>query len=68
MTPDELDLAFTKVRDELKMTSYEARQKAEEEIRAYVESMKRMDTLLRETYPKYVLIVEAIAAQEKEET
>lgn len=36
MTPDELDLAFTKVRDELKMTSREARQKAEDEIRAYI--------------------------------
>jgi len=42
MTPDELDRAFTKVRDELKMTSREARQKAEDEIRAYVEQLECM--------------------------
>ena len=40
MTPDELDNAFVKVRDELKMTSREARQKAEDEIRAYVEMLE----------------------------
>ena len=66
MTPDELDLAFTKVRDELKMTSREARQKAEDEIRAYVDRMKKKETMLREWAPKYVLM--AMDARERKET
>ena len=40
MTPSELDLAFTKVRDELKMTSREARRKAEQEIREHIASLE----------------------------